>query len=156
MQEMSKKGLDPILDYHKFVKQKQLEVKEAKAKEEQAKVQQEQVVKQAQEKYTSDVNDFKSKNPEIDVEKELWQNTKFMKFADGKIGRYALDTIYRDYVAFTSEYENNAKEKAKQMVAINRTSSGSLTGAEVSQKTKDYASMSKEDFEREYKKITGR
>lgn len=152
MQELAKKGLDPIQDFHKYVKQQKAEERARLAKEQEEKAKQEQLQKEAQKKYESDLNDFKSKNPDVDVQ-ALLTNEKFLLFAEGKLGLKPLDTVYKEYLNFTNDYETKAKETAKKMVAINSTSVGSLSGGKGDSKVVDFTNMSKAEFEEYLDKV---
>jgi hypothetical protein len=152
MQEMAKKGLDPIADFHKYFKQQKAEERIRLAKEHEEKTKQEAVEKEAQKRYESDIEDFKSKNADVDVN-ELLSNEKFLIFAEGKLGIKPLDTVYKEYLTFTSEFDTKAKETAKKMVAINSTSVGSLSGGKGDSKAVDFTNMSKAEFEEYLDKV---
>ena len=115
MREIAKNGGDPLSDYSKFQKQKERERVE-------------QADKAAKEKewYRKDQEDFATKHPEVNLQ-ALIQDPQFQKFASGKVGVLPLSEIYEGFIEVVTEYEKKAKAMAKQMLANQKASPGSLS-----------------------------
>ena len=115
MREIAKNGGDPLSDYSKFQKQKERERVE-------------QADKAAKEKewYRKDQEDFATKHPEVNLQ-TLIQDPQFQKFASGKVGVLPLSEIYEGFIEVVTEYEKKAKAMAKQMLANQKASPGSLS-----------------------------
>ena len=140
MRSLEKQGKDPVVDYHKAVKQK--------AKD---------TAKDAQEEADRrrEVAEFAEKYPDVEMQ-TLFTNEKFLKFAGKRVGKEALSDIYADYLSFTSEYEVEAERKAvqkqREKSARAKASPGSLKGNGDSSPI-SYANMSDKDFERKLNKV---
>ena len=115
MREIAKNGGDPLSDYSKFQKQKERErvVQADKAAKE-------------KEWYRKDQEDFATKHPEVNLQ-TLIQDPQFQKFASGKVGVLPLSEIYEGFIEVVTEYEKKAKAMAKQMLANQKASPGSLS-----------------------------
>lgn len=117
MRDIEKAGGDPVADYSKHIKAKE---KEAIAKENKD--------KESKAWYTSDRERFTKEHPEVKIS-ELITDPAFQKFADGKVGRVPLSKIYEDFISFTEDYDKKAEAKAKQILANQKASVGSLGSA---------------------------
>lgn len=115
MREIEKNGGDPLSDYSKFQKKKEREKAEKENKDTEEK-----------EWYSSDKEAFVAKYPEVDLD-NLIKDTSFQKYADGKVGKFPLSEIYEGYMDVVTEYEKKAKQIAKQMLANQKASPGSLS-----------------------------
>ncbi len=108
MREMDKKGLDPVADYSKYLKQ------QAKEKE----VKQESVAKKEKDAdwFRNDLQDFNTKHPDVSLEK-LQADTRFVKFSEGKVGNVPLSKMYEDYTSFIAEFNQETDKKIRAAVA---------------------------------------
>lgn len=135
MRNLEKQGKDPVVDYHKAVKEKSKKAA-TDAKEEADRRQ--------------EIAEFAEKYPEVQMQ-ELLSNERFVKFAGKRVGKESLSDIYADYLSFTSEYDTEAQRKAEQKYreksARKKASPGSLTGNGDSAKL-SYETMSDKAFER--------
>ena len=88
----------------------------------------ERATKTAEEKewYRKDQEDFTNKHPEVNLQ-TLIQDPQFQKFASGKVGVLPLSEIYEGFIEVVTEYEKKAKAMAKQMLANQKASPGSLS-----------------------------
>ncbi len=145
MREIAKNGGDPLSDFSKFQKQKEREKAE-------------QATKDAAEKewYRKDKEDFAAKHPEVNLQ-TLIQDPQFQKFASGKVGVLPLSEIYNGFIEVVSEYEKKAKAMAKQMIANQKASPGSLSSTNPTDNgffTKEQVQkMSPEEVHANYDKI---
>lgn len=115
MREIEKNGGDPISDYSKFHKQKEKEKSEQVKKAEDEK-----------EWYRKDHEAFVTKYPEVNLD-NLIKDNAFQKYAGGKVGVVPLTEIYEGFMEIVSEYEKKTKQMAKQMLANQKASPGSLS-----------------------------
>lgn len=118
MKKYESNGGDPVADQAKIIKS--IMIKDNQAKKE-----------DSNDKAKSEIAELTQKYPELDV-KGLLDNPKFQLYAEGKIGKKTLKTIYEEYASFTAPTENIAKEVREQ--AKKQASVGSLRG-EASQAT---------------------
>lgn len=145
MKEIEKNGGDPLSDFSKYQKEK--DRKKA-----------EEVAKQAQEKewFDNDYKDFQAKHPEVEIQ-TLIKDEQFQKFADGKVGKQPLSEIYEDFRDFVGEYEKKAKQMAKQTLANQKASPGSLSSTNPSDSgfytREQVKAMSPEEVHVNYDKI---
>ena len=116
MRNLEKQGKDPVVDYHKAVKEKTK--KAATDAQEEA-------------DRRHEIAEFTEKYPDVDMQSIL-ANERFVKFAGKRVGKESLSDIYADYLSFTSEYDAEAERKATQKLreksARKKASPGSLTG----------------------------
>lgn len=143
MYELEVKGKDPIQGYRELQKERaRTEAQRQIEKDEEAK---------KNSWYENDTKDFVEK---YSVEKlnELAKDTDFNLFANGKVGQEPLSKIYEDYTKLISKYEKKSVQTAKQIVANNTTTPGSLEGGET--QSVDWNNMSNEEFEKYYQKAT--
>lgn len=135
MRNLEKQGKDPVVDYHKAVKEKTKKAA-TDAKEEADRRQ--------------EIAEFAEKYPEVQMQ-DLLSNDKFVKFAGKRVGKESLSDIYADYLSFTSEYDTEAQRKAEQKYreksARKKASPGSLTGSGDTASV-SYENMSDKAFER--------
>lgn len=137
MYDLDSKGQDPIEGYRELQKQKAREEAEKKIKaDEEAK---------KQKWYQDDTNAFLDKYSAEKLQ-ELKEDKDFLSFAEGKIGNVALSEIYENYKKLISKFENKSIETAKQIVANNAATPGSVEEGEP--QTMDWNKMSKKDFEK--------
>lgn len=117
MQEIEKKGGDPVTDYSGHVK-------------EQSRVQREKERTEAEQRawYEKDRADFAAKYPDADIS-ALIEDETFRDYARGKVGEMPLAEIYEGYLELTAQIENDANRKAAQAVANAKASPGALAGA---------------------------
>lgn len=127
MQEMVKKGLDPITDFHEYVKEKK---REERKQQEILKKQEEETVikeKELEEKAINDVKEFNTKYKSINID-ELLKNERFVDYSDGKLGNKSLIEIYEGFIRFEKKIEETAEEIALKKEARRQSSVGSLKG----------------------------
>lgn len=118
MKEIAKNGGDPLKDYSKFVKDKRNE----EFKKEQENIENEEWV-------ANDYKDFVSKHPEVDIEK-IAEDEAFKKYAESRIGKEPMATIYEGYTDLVSMLEKREKETMARQVANAKATPGSLTSSE--------------------------
>lgn len=120
MREMDKKGLDPIADYRKYIKQQ--------TKEKQ--MQENQVMNKRDENwYLKDREDFETKHPDTSLEK-LQEDLRFVKFAKAKVGVQPLNEIYEDYISLITEFDAETDKKIRKAVAKAMATPGSASATE--------------------------
>lgn len=118
MKKYESNGGDPVADQAKIIKS--IMIKENQVKKE-----------DSNEKAKSEIAELTQKYPDLDV-KGLLDNQKFQLYAEGKLGKKSLKTIYEEFVTFTTPAEKIAKEVREE--AKKQASVGSLRG-EASQAT---------------------
>lgn len=137
MYELDTKGKDPINGYRELQKEKARQEAEEKIKKDEENKQNQW--------YQNDTKDFVEKYSS-DKLQELTKDEDFNLFANGKIGKVPLAQIYEDYKKLISKYEKKSVETAKQIVANNTATPGSIQDADVQEM--DWNSMSSEQFEK--------
>ena len=145
MREIEEKGGDPLADFSKFQKEKNRE-KSIKLKEEQERA----------EWYENDKKDFQAKHPEVNLG-ALIQDKSFQLFSSGKVGTLPLSEIYEGFMQVTLQYEKQAKEMAKQMLANKKASPGALSSSNIQDNgyftREQVQKMSQEEVHKNYDKI---
>lgn len=127
MQEMVKKGLDPITDFPEYVKEKK---REERKQQELLKKQEEEEVnkeKEIEEKAVKDVKEFNNKYKSINID-ELLKNERFIDYSDGKLGNKTLIEVYEGFIKFEKKIEDTAEEIALKKEARRQSSVGPLKG----------------------------
>lgn len=121
MQEIEKKGGDPVTDYSGHVK-------------EQSRVQREKERTEAEQRawYEKDRADFAAKYPDADIS-ALIEDETFRDYARGKVGETPLAEIYEGFLKLTAQIEEAANRKAAQAVANSKASPGALGTAGVAE-----------------------
>ncbi len=114
MLEMEEKGLDPIADYRTYVKQKAID-EEARATG--------QVKTKTQEELAQEAVDFVKEYPDVDFD-ALQEDTRFIKFASGKLEQSTLKDVYKEYREFVSEFEDEVDKKVRRAMAKAKASPG--------------------------------
>ena len=148
--KLDDEGLDPISDLPKRLaeinrkeREKQKSLEEEKAKIEQG--------------LKKDIEDFKKAYPDVDLS-TLGNDEEYLKFAEGKIGRWTTAEIYEAYKAKKEKNsaedkkamtEKNADDVSKQMT---KTPSSSTSGK---LPPKSVENMTKEEFKEYWKKKYG-
>lgn len=127
MQEMEKRGLDPITDYAKFIKDKRKEDRQKEQLLKEKELETEKAAEENKQKITQDIKDFTKKYDDIDVKKLLQENERFIDYADGKIGQKPLIEIYEGFLKFEKKTEETAEEIAIRKQA-KKITAGSLSG----------------------------
>lgn len=117
MRQIKKNGGDPLSDYSEYMKNKRREEREAQKKE-----------AERNERARKDIAEFKRANPTVEVS-DLFADEKFSKFADGKLGRVPLTTIYSDYRELVGETRNAEQQRAAQALANSRATPGAVATA---------------------------
>lgn len=117
MQEIEKKGGDPVTDYSGHVKAQQRAERERERTEAEQKAW-----------YDKDRADFAEKHPDVDLN-ALIADEAFADYAGGKVGEKPLAEIYEGYLKMTARIEDAANRRAAQAVANAKASPGALTGA---------------------------
>lgn len=146
MKEIKKQGGDPLTDYSKYHKDKQKE--EAKIAEQKLK---------DEEWIENDYKDFKSKHPEVNLEK-LALDTAFMQFAEELVGKKPMAEIYDSYQDLVSKIRKEENNAAARQVANAKATPGSLTSSETDSSNDFYSveqvkKMSQEEVHKNYDKI---
>lgn len=132
MYKISESGGDPLKDYASYAADK---------KREDARIKKEQEERQL--KAQSEVDDFSNKYPDVNLT-ELLNDEQFIDYADGK--DKSLTEVYESYKKFTTAFRNKGVEIAKKTIANKVSSPGSVSSN--SETVVDYATMSKEEFEK--------
>lgn len=119
MRRIETEGGDPLTDYAKYRKA---------ADKDGAKSAKERADKDAW--YSSDREAFIKAHPTVNLQ-ELLADEGFRGYADGKVGRVPLATIYEGYQAIVGRVDGKAKDLAAQAIANKQASPGSTaaTGA---------------------------
>lgn len=114
MREMDKKGLDPIADYHKYLKDK--------AREERNKTNF-NAQKLTQEQLIEDAKLFQTTYPKVKIS-DLQSDSRFLKFSDGKLETQPLTKVYGDYLEFVKEFDAEVDKRARRLAAKAKSSPG--------------------------------
>ncbi len=137
MYEIEKAGQDPIKDYPKAVADKRRTDYEQELKE-----------KELKDKVQKEVEDFKNKYPDINLN-QLLADDVFNDYMEGK--SKPLIEIYESFENLKKTFRNDAIEDAKKSISNANSSPGSLNGG--SDMKYDYATMSSADFQKEVDKV---
>ena len=128
MQELEKKGLDPLNDYHKAVKEerkKELEVQEANSKvemeKERIRKENDSAIKEYSEKYKVDIEKMYRTDPEFKT-----AMSDYLK--DG----LPLKTALRTYFTMQDRIQTAAEKRAKDLELKSQATPGGLSGVEPS------------------------
>lgn len=132
MFKIAEEGGDPLKDYASY---------SADKKREEARIKQEESERQA--KAEQDIDDFQKKYPDVNLS-DLFKDKNFLDYAEGK--DKSLVDVYDSYNKFITSFRNKGIETAKKTIANSISSPGSLSNG--SETVVDYATMSKEDFEK--------
>ena len=147
MKEMEEKGLDPIQDYSKYIKE---------SRRNQDKQQTLEAEKKSKEEWIAmDRDDFADKYPDVDLN-ELVKDEMFKKFAYGKVGNVSMAQIYESYTELKADIQKEAKAIAARLVANQQSSPGKLDSAsdEESFYTEEQLrKLSREDVRRNWDKV---
>lgn len=135
MYEIDSSGKDPISGYRELQKQKYREEAEKRVKLDEEEKQKKW--------YEDDTKEFLDKYSQEKLQ-ELSKDEDFNIFANGKIGKVPLANIYEDYERLISKYQKKSVETAKQIVANNAATPGSMQ--EVEAQELNWDTMSKEQF----------
>lgn len=120
MREIEKKGLDPISDYHKYLKDK--------AREEKNKTNIAKTPPLTNEQIQEDAKLFRTKYPNVSIN-DLQNDARFLKFSDGKLGTQTLTKVYGDYQDFVKEFDVEVDKKARRLLAKSKSSPGAVETA---------------------------
>lgn len=132
MYKISESGGDPLKDYASYIADK---------RREDARINKEQEERQT--KAQNEVDDFNNKYPNVNLT-ELLNDEQFIDYAEGK--NKSLTEVYESYKKFTTAFRNKGVEIAKKTIANKISSPGSVSSN--SETVVDYATMSKEEFEK--------
>lgn len=148
MKSLEEEGLDPINDLPKRI----AKLNKEKKAENQKKAEQE---KKEQENLSKDIADFVKKYPSVNL-KELADNDEFIKFSNGKVGRWTTAEIYEAFMANQKAKDVDKKQKdedkeidkkADQVTKTPSTNHGKNSSTVV-----DLDKMSAEEFEDYFEK----
>ena len=114
MQEIEKKGGDPVTDFSEHQKARAREERQTREREE-----------QEAEWFRSDREAFSKKYPDVSLD-ELIEDEDFADYADGKVGKKPLAEIYEGYLRQSARFEERARTRAAQAVANREASPGAL------------------------------
>lgn len=140
MLEMKAKGLDPIQDFAKYIKEKQRNGNSQKTNS-----------KQTTEKkidINNEINEFKKSNPDVDM-KELTKNTTFNSIYEDLSETVPLQKIYNIY----QKVDKIIQDKVDSAKARLDSSSGSLKDNGDSPRPTDFKNMSSKDFKEYQEKV---
>ena len=147
MKQLDDEGLNPVEDYPKRV----AELARKRKQEEKAKAEKEQKDK---EYFAKDIAEFKANYPDVNPV-DLVKDEEFMKFSEGKSGRWTTTEIYEaylkekdmaEYKILKKEAEKKAKEQADKATKTPSTNHGKTP------KTDDIDNMTPEEFKEYWKK----
>lgn len=147
MKEMEEKGLDPIQDYSKYIKESRRNQDKQQTLEAEKKSKEEWIAK--------DRDEFADKYPDVDLN-ELVKDEMFKKFAYGKVGNVSMAQIYEGYLDMKSEIDKEVKKQTARLVANQKSSPGALkdnSEVEPSWTIDDIKKMSPEEVHKNYDKI---
>lgn len=120
MREIEQAGMDPITDYHKYLKQKRKEEKQKATYGTQ---------KLTNEEIKQDAILFQKTYPKVKID-DLQKDEVFLKFSEGKLDVLPLTRVYGDYLDFQKELKKQvdieAEKKAKRMLAKIKSSPGAI------------------------------
>ena len=143
MQEIEKRGGDPVEDYAKYDKIFRREEHEKQLESQRKEI-------EMQERIENDKKTFKERYPDVDMQ-ELLNDKQFKAF-----GKRAIDhgdsicDVYADYLEFNSGIQQNVHKEAERKVARQIASPGSL-GNNGENKQKSVLDMTDEEF-RKYRR----
>lgn len=118
MRELQSKGLDPVNDFRKTVKEEQ----RAKADEEK---------KQAEQRawFVKDREDFVAEFPDVTLsgDKGLLSNEAFQTYAGANVGKVPLAQLYKQFQSIRESIRNEAVQEAARAAAAAQSTPGSLS-----------------------------
>lgn len=145
MRQIKKNGGDPLSDYSDYVKNKRRAEREERQRE-----------AERNERARNDIAEFKKANPNVEVG-DLFNDQKFSKFADGKLGRVPLATIYSDYRELVGETRSAEQQRAAQALANSRATPGAVATAKEPEETfytsEQVKNMSAAEVRKNFEKI---
>lgn len=151
MKKIDEEGGDPLYDFAKYQKKFRKE-KSEKAEKEQKEIKEADEVTKSAINAENDVSDFISKHPDVSIN-DLFNDTSFSAFADGKLGRRSLSEIYDGFVNFRKETEKQATKIATERAAVGSLA-GSGSSADPNFFTKEQVmKMSPAEIHKNYEKI---
>ena len=116
MKKLEEAGLDPVSDYWQLDEV----IAKEKEKEGSSKIDPKQ-----------DALQFAKDFPDVPLA-DLNKDTRFLKFAKGKIGNLPLSEVYSDYQEFIEELDSEADKKARSLMAKAKATPGVTTTTEKS------------------------
>lgn len=137
MEKIAASNGDPLKDYASYAADKKRET-ERLAQEEEEKMA----------KARAEVDAFSKKYPDVNLS-DLLKDDVFKDYAEGK--DKSLIDVYESFNKLKTSFRNKGIETAKQTIANNISSPGSLSGG--SDNFIDYDNMSREDFLKEVEKV---
>lgn len=148
MREMEKKGLDPIADYHKYLKDK--------AREEKNKTNF-NVSKLNEEQIKEDAVLFQKTYPNVKIT-DLQNDNRFIKFSEGKLDVLPLTKVYGDYLDFVKEIDAEVDKKARKLFAKAKSSPGPQETSSQTQDSEYYTidqikKMSQKEVSQNFEKV---
>lgn len=145
MNRIKKEGGDPLTDYARYRKA---------ADKDGAKSAKDRADKDAW--YAKDRDAFTKAHPNVNLS-EILADEGFQSYADGKVGRVPLATIYEGYQKIVGRVDGKAKDLAAQAIANKQASPGSTaaTGAAESDffTQEQVRKMSRKEIHENYEKI---
>ena len=117
MRKIEKDGGDPIADFSEYHKKKEREA--ARQREES---------EREAEWFKQDREDFARRYPDVDLS-ELIKDNKFIRYAGGKIKAMPMAEIYEGYAEMLGEFEAEANNRAKRILANRKASPGALSSS---------------------------
>lgn len=145
MKRIEKEGGDPLTDYARY--RKAADKDGAKSARDRA---------DKDEWYANDRDAFTKAHPNVNLS-EILADEGFQAYADGKVGRVPLATIYEGYQKIVGRVDGKAKDLAAQAIANKQASPGSTaaTGAAESDffTQEQVRKMSKKEIHENYDKI---
>lgn len=148
MREMEKKGLDPIADYHKYLKDKAREEKN-KTNFNASKLNEEQI--------KEDAVLFQKTYPNVKIA-DLQNDSRFIKFSEGKLDVLPLTKVYGDYLDFVKEIDAEVDKKARKLFAKAKSSPGPQETSSQTQDSEYYTldqikKMSQKEVSQNFEKV---
>lgn len=119
MKQIENDGKDPIADYPEYVKKQAREKSSQNAR-----------AQSTNDKVTKDLEEFANVHPNVDVN-EVLQDSMFMSFAEGKLGKKSLSEVYSQYLPIKEAIAGAKREedKAAHAKAVAGAAVGSLTNS---------------------------
>ncbi len=114
MKEIERDGGDPVADYSRYRKNR-----------ERTEAQRAQSEREREEWYRRDREAFIAAHPDVKLE-ELIADERFRSFAEGKVGERPMSEIFAAFRELTGHYEEDARQRAAQMLANQKASPGAL------------------------------
>ena len=146
--KLDDEGKDPVNDLPDYLaNQERSDDEKAKSEAESR----EKEERESNEKINNEIAELTSKHPDVKTE-DLAKDPEFVKFSEGKFGRWTLNEIYEGYAEKKSQIQVQEKKNSEEAVKRSNPQSSTNDGHKVAKEIKD---MSDEEFAEYSKKLHG-